>query len=100
MPTVTLGAEGHLSPTLDLSTQTNVLDGAKLRFADGSTVTVDLGARKWKSREKIVDWATSTPANLTTLTFRGICVDGPTAKLNKRADGLYMPMKGLMVLVR
>ena len=100
MPTVTLGAEGHLSPTLDLSTQTNVLDGAKLRFADGSTVTVDLGVRKWKSREKIVDWSTSTPANLATLTFRGMCVDGPTAKLIKRADGLYMPMKGLMVLVR
>ena len=100
MPTVTLGAEGHLSPTLDLSTQTNVLDGAKLLFADGSTVRVDLGARKWKSREKIVDWSTSTPANLATLTFRGVCVDGPTAKLIKRADGLYMPMKGLMVLVR
>ena len=100
MPTVTLGAAGHLAPTLDLSTQTQILNGAKLRFADGAAVTVAFGERKLKSREKVVDWTGSAPPNLATLTFRGTCADGRTMPLTKNDDGLYVSFMGTMILVR
>lgn len=100
MPTVTLGAAGHLAPTLDLSTQTNVLNGAKLRFADGAAVTVAFGSRTLKSREKVVDWTDSAPPNLATLTFRGTCADGRKTPLTKADDGLYVSFRGTMILVR
>ena len=100
MPTVTLGAAGHLAPTLDLSTQTQILNGAKLRFADGAAVTVAFGERKLKSREKVVDWTGSAPPNLATLTFRGTCADGRKTLVTKNDDGLYVSFMGTMILVR
>ena len=69
MPSVELGAEGHLTPTLDLSTQVGALDGTKLSFADGATVTVNLTDRtdldviRKSESPYVVTW-TSQPANV------------------------------------
>ena len=68
-------------------------------FADGVRVNVNLGGRKVPGNEAIMTWdAESKPANLATLTFKGVFNDR-TVTLSKREDGLYMP-RGLVILVR
>ena len=57
MPSVTLGAEGHLNPVLDLSTQVTTLDGSGLSFYSGATVTVLTGDRDISgANKKLVSW--------------------------------------------
>lgn len=96
MPSVTLGAEGHVTPTLDLSTQTATLDGTGLSFYEGATVSVDVGTRTLTGEsKKLVSW-TAKPA--ATVRFK-MAEGGPSGSLAKRDDGLYYS-PGLIVVVR
>ena len=68
-------------------------------FADGARVNVNLGGRKVPGNEAIMTWdAESKPANLATLTFKGVFNDR-IVTLSKREDGLYMP-RGLVIIVK
>ena len=96
MPPVILGAEGHFKPVLDLSSQTNALDGAKLFFAEGTTVVVDVGNRKLESDEKLIDWPIKPADNVSFLLRPGT---RRFCHLAPREDGLYL-YTGLVVLVR
>ena len=68
-------------------------------FADNANVDVKLGSRRIAKDEAIMTWTDSTrPANLSSLTFRGVFNDR-TVTLSKKDDGLYMP-GGLIILFR
>lgn len=75
-------------------------DGARLvTFENGAKVSVKLGSRRIAKDEAIMTWTDATrPANLSTLTFKGV-FDNRIVPLAKRDDGLYMP-RGFMLVVR
>ena len=75
-------------------------DGSRtITFADNATVTVNLGTRRVRTLEKVVDWSSAVPENLEGLTFYGV-VNGGWVKLKVLPDGLYMPKRGLTIIVR
>ena len=95
MPQITLGAEGHTTPTLDLSTLTGTLDGSRLSFYPGSTVTVELGARDPSTCHKLISWS-NKPADVT-FVLNG--KDYGRYRPEVRDDGLYL-IAGLTLYVR
>lgn len=95
MPSVTLGAEGHLNPVLDLSTQVATLDGSGLSFYGGATVTVLTGDRDISgANKKLVSWDAPPAAGV-----RFKLLDSSKGGLRARNDGLYLT-QGLSVIVR
>ena len=96
MPQITLGAAGHTTPTLDLSTLTGPLDGALLSFYPGSTVTVDLGMRDLSTCHKLISWS-NKPADVTFVLMNG--KDYGRYRPEVRDDGLYL-IAGLTLYVR
>lgn len=99
---------------IDLSAKTNAFSAVALgfsgtgnmqgnrtmTFADGATVGVLLGTRKVKSEEKIIDWSDAVPENRTGLTFYGELANGSRIKLKVMDDGVYMPRKGFILIVK
>ena len=94
MPSVELGAAGHLTPTLDLSTQADTLDGTKLTFAGGATVRVETGARKLSNGQKLVSW-TEKPSESVKFVLAGRSI----WRVATRDDGLYV-YAGMCIFVR
>ncbi len=75
-------------------------DGSRMiTFADNATVTVNLGTRRVRTLEKVVDWSSAVPENLEGLTFYGV-VNDRRVKLIVGEDGLYMPKRGMVIIVR
>ena len=104
-----VGPQMQDGATVDLSEMTgpwsvksggaNLTTCKYVTFANGATVNVNLGSRKVSTSEAIMTWdAESKPANLATLTFKGVFNDR-TVTLSKREDGLYMP-RGLVIIVQ
>ena len=85
MPQITLGADGHTTTTLDLSTLTGAIDGTRLGFYAGSTVTVDVGQREFDSTQKLVSWTTK-PTNVD-FTLKA---KSESYSVEARDDGLYL----------
>lgn len=91
-PKVTLGDATHLSPVFDLSDRSSTYDGSRgIAFAEGSAVTVYVGARTINVGDKLVSW-TSQPDISVSFALTG---DGWTAAereiaLAARGDGLYV----------
>ena len=94
MPQITLGAAGHTTPTLDLSTLTDALDGTRLGFYAGSTVTVDVGQRDLTQSQKLVSW-TTRPTNVS---FKLMSKSG-SYRAEVRDDGLYAS-SGVIVIFK
>ena len=70
------------------------------KFDNNASVDIKLGSRRIAKDEAIVTWTNNTrPPNLATLTFKGVFNDR-TVILKKRDDGLYMPPRGLMLIVK
>ena len=85
--------------TLDLSALSDAfsLDDNAILFADGASITIDLGSRTASSRSPLVSW-TVPPANLGTLKF--IRAAGATRGFVVKSDGIYLaPKKGLTILI-
>ena len=94
MPAVTLGASGHTTPVLDLSTQTGTLDGTNLSFGENATVTVQLGGRKVSGEnKKLVSWTQKPAAVHFKLSAER------AGSLAQKEDGLYLTY-GTMIIVR
>ena len=104
-----VGPQMQDGATVDLSEMTgpwsvksggaNLTTCKYVTFANGATVNVNLGSRKVSTSEAIMTWdAESKPANLATLTFKGVFNDRMVT-LSKREDGLYMP-RGLVIIVK
>ena len=91
-PKITLGDSEHLSPTLDLSALSATYDGADLSFAEGATISVNLGDRNIRGNSRLVSWS-SEPSNLF---VRGDSV--VAGRLEKKSDGLYF-LRGMVVIV-
>ena len=83
--------------TLDLSafSETFSLDENAISFANGASITIALGSRNVSSKTPLVSWTTA-PSDVGTLTFLG--EDG--RRLTVKDDGVYLPRKGLMMIVR
>ena len=76
-------------------------DGSRtVTFANGATVGILLGARKVKSEEKIIDWTDAVPENRAGLTFYGELANGSRIKLKVTDDGVYVPRKGFILIVK
>ena len=82
--------------TLDLSalSETFSLDDNAVSFANGASITIDLGSRTASSRSPLVSW-TVPPANLGTLKF--IRAAGATRGFVVKSDGIYLAPKGLII---
>ena len=93
-PKLTLGDSEHLSPTLDLSALAATYDGADLSFAEGATISVNLGDRNVHSNSRLVSWS-SEPSNLF---IRGDRV--VAGYLEKKSDGLYFIRRGFVIVFR
>ena len=93
-PKLILGDSEHLSSTLDLSALSSTYDGSALSFAEGATISVNLGDRQIPSNSRLVSWTTE-PANRF---VRGDSV--VVGAIEKKSDGLYFVRRGLSVFVR
>ena len=71
-----------------------------MTFADGATVGVLLGERKLKSETQVIDWSAAVPENRAGLKFYGKYADGRRVNLMVRDDGVYMPKRGMIIVVR
>ena len=85
-PTVTLGAEGHLKTTLDLSFFTDVFDASTTTFYGGTEVTVELGARRFEVDTKLASWEAEPQA---VFVASGVAAEAKEIALAVRADGLW-----------
>ena len=93
-PKLSLGDSKHLSPTLDLSALSSTYDGSALSFAEGATISVNLGDREVPMNSRLVSWTTE-PAN------RFVRGDsGADGSLEKKSDGLYFVRRGFVLVVR
>ena len=86
----TLGDEEYLSPTLDLSLLSEPFgyaeDGPELIFAEGTTVTVDVGDRAIAVGDKLVSWS-AIPDCAFSLVYSG---ETRPIEPVARTDGLYV----------
>ena len=92
-PKLALGDAEHLSPTLDLSALSSTYDGTSLSFAEGATISVNLGDREIRGNSRLVSW-TAEPSNIF---VRGD--SGVVGGLEKRSDGLYLVRNGFVIIV-
>ena len=79
---------------------TNEDSNRTMTFENGATVGVLLGTRKLANGARIIDWSAAVPENRAGLKFIGLFADGRRINLMVRDDGLYVPKKGLMLIVR
>ncbi|MBQ9429961.1 MAG: autotransporter-associated beta strand repeat-containing protein [Kiritimatiellae bacterium] len=86
-PTVTLGADGHLETTLDLSLFTDTFDSSSLTFYPGTTVTVDLGERTFEDDTLLASWDNVPPVQ--EFIGAGAAVDAKQVVVAARNDGLW-----------
>ena len=94
--TIDLGARTDVWPL-----ETTVTFGGKpyetrTTFADGATIWIDLGDRRYHEETQVVSWSTK-PDNLNTLHFR--CKDG-RHRFAVRDSGVYACPSGFRMIVR
>ena len=87
-PTVTLGADGHLETTLDISLFTSTFDSSALTFYDGTTVTVDLGERTFTEDTLLVSWS-AVPEQVVEFIGAGAAIDAKQVSIAVRNDGIW-----------
>ena len=94
-PKVQLGDETHLSSTLDLSGWDGTFNkafGGGLTFAEGATVSVKVGRRKFP--RKVIVWTEGTgPANV------NFVLADAVGRLSVESDGVYRHT-GLQIIVK
>ena len=71
-----------------------------MTFADNATVGVLLGERKLKAETQVIDWSAAMPGNRAGLKFYGKYADGKRVNLKVRDDGVYMPRRGMIIVVK
>ena len=91
-PKVTLGDATHLSPVFDLSDRSSTYDGSRgIAFAEGSVVTVYVGARAVNVGDKLVSWSSQPDLSVSfALTGDGWTAAEREIALAARGDGLYV----------
>ncbi len=91
-PKVTLGDATHLSPVFDLSDRSSTYDGNRgVAFAEGSVVTVYVGARTINVGDKLVSWSSQPDLSISfSLTGDGWTAEEREIALAARGDGLYV----------
>ena len=91
-PKVTLGDATHLSPVFDLSDRSSTYDGSRgIAFAEGSVVTVYVGARTINVGDKLVSWSSQPDLSISfSLTGDGWTAAEREIALAARGDGLYV----------
>ena len=91
-PKVTLGDATHLSPVFDLSDRSATYDGSRgIAFAEGSAVTVYVGARTINVGDKLVSWSSQPDLSISfALTGDGWTAEEREIALAARGDGLYV----------
>ena len=91
-PKVTLGDATHLSPVFDLSDRSSTYDGNRgVAFAEGSVVTVYVGARTINVGDKLVSWNSQPDLSISfSLTGDGWTAAEREIALAARWDGLYV----------
>ena len=80
-----------------LSAFTNTESDRTLKFADGATVYIDLGGKKFP-QGKVISWA-EKPANINTVKFLHAPGVAPKGGFVAMSDGLYLKT-GIMIFVR
>lgn len=101
------GNAGERPRTIDLSERTaaipllsaftNTNSDRTLKFADGATVYVNLGGKKFP-QGKVISWS-EKPANINTVKFRHAPGVAPKGGFVAMSDGLYLKT-GFMIFVR
>ncbi len=91
-PKVTLGDATHLSPVFDLFDRSSTYDGSRgIAFAEGSVVTVYVGARTINVGDKLVSWNSQPDLSISfSLTGDGWTAAEREIALAAREDGLYV----------
>ena len=91
-PKVTLGDATHLLPVFDLSDRSATYDGSRgVAFAEGSVVTVYVGARTINVGDKLVSWSSQPDLSVSfALTGDGWTAAEREIALAARGDGLYV----------
>lgn len=98
-PTVQLGAEGHLTTTLDLSLFSAPFDAGDVTFYSGSTVFLKIGGRLiTRGGMKIVSW-NAKPDNVGQIRFVRGDADLHYSVFVKN-DGIYIRNVGFIVIVK
>ena len=89
LPTVVLGDETHLAPTLDLGSVSAAISGVS--FVRDSTVAVDVGSRTVNVGNKLVSWSSQPDISTSfSLTGTGWTAAEREIALASRGDGLYV----------
>ena len=98
-PTVQLGAEGHLTTTLDLSLFSAPFDAGDVTFYSGSRVSLKIGGRSiTRGGMKIVAWS-AKPDNVGQIRFVRGDADLHYSVFVKN-DGIYIRNVGFVVIVK
>lgn len=79
---------------------TSTTSNRTMTFANEATVGVLLGERKLANGAQIIDWSAAVPENRAGLKFYGQFADGSRINLMVRDDGVYMPKRGMIIVVR
>ena len=91
LPTVVLGDETHLVPTLDIGSVSAAISGVS--FVRDSTITVDVGSRTVNVGNKLVSWSSDSAPDISVsflLTGDGWTAAEREIALAARGDGLYV----------
>ena len=74
-------------------------DCLDVTFADGATVTIDVGAREFKGMEQIVAWSEGSKTSAATATFvLNAAAKAKGYRLVRDENGLYVERRGLVLL--
>ena len=76
---------------------TFAINGQSLSFADGATMTVDIGKRPASNKAPVIGWGENPPANLAGLTFKAPL--GARYRVFVDVDGVYVT-SGLTLILR
>lgn len=76
---------------------TFAINGQSLSFADGATMTVDIGKRPASNKAPVIGWGENPPANLAGLTFKA--PQGARYRVFVDVDGVYVT-SGLTLILR
>ena len=86
-PMVTLGADGHINTTLDLSRLVDAFDATTTTFFSGSEVTVDIGERTFVEDTLLASW--NAKPQIQGFVGKGAAIEAKQVAVAAREDGLW-----------